>query len=63
MIVTESRLKNIKQEKYQSDRSKNEYLKMMENVKNLEEVINWKNNQENEEMQQFEVRLYNQTII
>ena len=36
---------------------------MMENVKNLESVINWKSSQENEEMQQFEVRLYNQTII
>lgn len=62
-IIIESRLKNVKQEKYQNDRSKNEYLKMTENVMSLENIIKWKDACENEEMQQFEVRLYNQTII
>lgn len=36
---------------------------MIQHVQDFKKSVEWKEQKENEEMQQFEVRLYNQTII
>ena len=63
LIVTESRLQNIQKEKKQLERSNLEYQKLIDHVLNFKTSVEWKESKENEEMQHFEVRLYNQTII
>lgn len=62
-LVTEQRLQNIKQEKTQFKASLKEYQKMIQNVKNLQNVLNWRGGQENEVMESFQVKMYNETII
>ena len=62
-LVTEQRLQNIKQEKTQFKASLKEYQKMIQNVKNFQNVLNWRGGQENEIMESFQVKMYNETII
>jgi hypothetical protein len=63
LLVTESRLHNIQKEKLQLERGSGEYQKMIEHAMSFKNSVEWKEQKENEEMQHFEVRLYNQTII
>ena len=52
-LVAENRLQNIKQEQSQTRESLQEYQHMIQNVKNLQSVLNWKGTQENEDLERI----------
>lgn len=52
-LVAEHRLQNIKQEQMQTKESLQEYQQMIQNVKNLQSVLNWKGTQENEDLERI----------
>lgn len=62
-MVTESRLQNIKQEKQLIQDSLNDYKSFIENVQSLQKVFTLKGSEENQEMENLQVRMYQQTII
>jgi len=62
-MLTDSRLHNIKQEKQLIQESLEDYQQFIEHVQSLQKVFTWKGGEENQEMENLQVRMYNQTII